>query len=260
MVSLPASITADNFSKVWKYSARKFYWSKKKAVIRKVSVPVSQLLYFFLFIIFSYGAAYSMIPGTVHRYILKLPVLVSLWTDFESLFFASAATETHRLILTAGALYLLPFCAGILSALLICLLYHPRTPRQTGEPAQDAVEMWGMAKHAQIYAKQKEPNTASDCAAFAGMLIAVAVLGYLLYGLTLPGLKQQIVSEAHTANMRLFVYAAALFFSFKLLNIPLHLLLKMLHICHIPKKLLSVTEAYCHSLQASSAEDVASNS
>lgn len=259
MSAVPASVTAETFSKVWKYAARKRYWSKKKAVIRSISVPLSQLLYFFVFIIFSYGAAYSMIPGMVHRYIQEIPELVSLWTDFEAVFFAAATTETQRIARTAAALYLIPFAVAAVPAFLVILLYHPRGPKQTGDPVQDARELWITAKHAQVYAQRKESNTVNICAAFAGMLIAVAVLGYLLYGLTNSALRQHVIDEAHTANLRLFLYAVALFFSYKILNLPLHFLLKLLHFCHVPKNLVAVTEEYYHSLQSSSTEAPASD-
>lgn len=254
MFSVPASITADNFSSVWNYSARKRYWSKKKAIIRSVSVPVCQLLYFFLFLIFSYGAAYSMIPGMVHRYIEEIPALVALWKDFEAVFYANSASEIQRLLYTAGALYLLPFFVALLPALLICLFYHPRTPKQTGDPVQDARELWIMAKHAQVYAQRKESNTANVCAAFSGMLIVAAVLGYLLYCLNSPATRQQVIDEAHTANLRLFLYAVALFFSYKIVNLPLLLLLKLLHFCYVPEKLVSAAEEYYHSHHTASSE------
>lgn len=254
MASRPETLTSDHFPQYWSYVAWKRRWSKKKAVIRSISVPVSQVLFFFVFVVFSYGAAYSMIPGMVHRYILEVPVLASLWTDFEAVFFASAAQEQQRLLLTAAALYLLPFSPAFVSAIAVCVLYHPTTPRQTGDPTQDAWQLWVMAKHAQVYAQRKESNTVNICAAFAGMLIAVAALGYLLYCLNNPATKQQIIDEAHTANIRLFLYAAALFFSYKILNLPLHFLLKLLHFCHVPKDLVSVTEAYYHSLKHPSPE------
>lgn len=259
MSSVPSAITADNFHKIWRYTARKQYWSKKKAAIRSISVPLGQLLYFFVFVVFAYGAACSMIPGMVHRYIQEIPDLVSLWTDFEAAFFASATTEGQRMVRTAAALYLAPFAAAAVPALLVILLYHPRMPKQTGNPAQDARELWITAKHAQVYAQRKESNTVNICAAFAGMLIAVAVLGYLLYGLTNPSLRQQVIAEAHTANLRLFLYALALFFSYKILNLPLYFLLKLLHYCYIPKNLVPVTEEYYRSLQTSSAESETSD-
>lgn len=257
MAFCPNTLNEETFPAFWKYVRRKYRQSRKRAVIRNASVPIAQVLYFFVFLVFVYGAACSMIPGAVHRYLSEIPAMVDLWKDFEAFYFAPAATETHRLILSAAALYLVPFAVAAVPAILICLLYHPRMPKQMGESVHDAQELRTMAKHADVYAKRKEPNTVNICAAFFGMLITVAVLGYLLYSLANPTAKQQVIEEAHTANVRLFLYAAAAFFAYRILNFPLHFLLKLLHFCHIPKQLVPVTEAYYQALPA--AEETPAN-
>lgn len=251
MFTCPDTVTSENFSSLWKYASRKCYWSKKKYIIRSIAVPVSQFIYFACFMILAYGVFYSMMGSGMTAYVNQVPELVSLWQRFSGLLFASVQTEAQRLIRCALFLYLPPFAASVPIALAVMLLYHPRGSKETGNQSQDARELWVLSKHAQVYAQRKESNTANICAVFAGMISIAVICGFFLYQLNMPALRAQVEATANSANLRLFLYAAAIFFIYRILNIPLYLLLKLLHHCHVPQKLVEITEAYSHGRQPS---------
>ena len=250
MAACPSPITTENFPEAWRCIARKRYWSKKKCAIRSACVPVSQLLYFFAFVILAFGAACSMTPSYIRSYIGQLPQLVSLWEKFAAVLFASAQTEVQRILCCAGFLILIPFVASLPIGLAILLFYHPRTAKPIGDPARDSRELWVMAKHAQVYAQRKEGTMANMCGLFAGLLILLAVFGLVLYMMKDPVTHAQIQNNAAGVAWIMFLYAAGAFAAYKLLNLPLFLLLKLMHYCRVPDSILADAEAYHTQLTA----------
>ncbi len=247
MPPLPEIITPGEFSDVWNFTAALRKRAKKQSVIRKVAVPVSQLLYFAAFLILTYGAAYTMLPKTVQLYLEKLPVLVDLWNRFREFWFSGGNSEVEHLIRAGILLYGIPFAAALTVSLGILLLYHPRKPKPTGDSLRDARELHVLARHARHYADQEEPITVNICAVFAGMAIILAVLGYLILGPKGSKTAQTAAIQAH----QLLIIGIVLALSYKLINRPLALLLKWLHRTRIPQNLISVTESYHRTLQNS---------
>ena len=255
MSACPSPITVETFPQAWRFIARKRYWAKKKWVIRSICVPVSQLLYFSAFVILAYGAAYSMTPDYVKRLIEKVPELVRLWEKFAAILLAPAQTELQRILCCAVFLILVPFAVSLPLALAVLLFYHPRTPKSTGSPAQDSWELRVMSKHAQAYAQRKEGIMASICGVFAGLLILLAVFGLVLYWMKTPSLHHQIRNNPFAVAWMLFLCGAGAFAAYKLLNLPLVLLLKLLHFCRVPQQLMDDAEDYYHSFQSAPQEN-----
>ena len=255
MSACPSPITVETFPQAWRCIARKRYWAKKKWVIRSICVPVSQLLYFSAFVILAYGAAYSMTPDSVKRLIEKVPELVRLWEKFAAILLAPAQTELQQILCCAVFLILVPFAVSLPLALAVLLFYHPRTPKSTGSPAQDSWELWVMSKHAQAYAQRKEGIMASICGVFAGLLILLAVFGLVLYWMKTPSLHHQIRNNPFAVAWMLFLCGAGAFAAYKLLNLPLVLLLKLLHFCRVPQQLMDDAEDYYHSFQSAPQEN-----
>lgn len=250
MRSYTAPITEENFSEAWKWIARKRRWSIKKELIRRVSVSIAQIVYFFLFLILTFGVFYEMGGSFVRIYINQIPQAGIWWNQLSAPILADASTEAMRILRCAGILYLLPFCTVIPPVLLIVLLYHPRTPKQTGDKKQDAWQLRSLAKHAQVYAQKKENNTATTCSFFMGILMCLFVLGLLLFAYANPSMRDQVVAEAHLANLRCFLYGAAMFFCYRIVNIPLVLMLKALHFCHVPASIVTDTETYYNQVNS----------
>ena len=250
MSTCPSPITAETFPQAWRCIARKRYWAKKKWVIRSICVPVSQLLYFFAFVILAYGAAYSMTPDYIKSLIAKVPELILLWEKFAAILLAPAQTELQRILCCGVFLILFPFAASLPLALAVVLFYHPRKPKSTGNPAQDSWELWVMSKHAQAYAHRKEGMMANICGVFAGLLILLAVFGLVLYWMKTPSYHYQIRNNSFAVAWMLFLCGAGAFAAYKLLNLPLMLLLKLLHFCRVSQQLMDDAEAYYHSFKS----------
>lgn len=81
MAACPSPITADNFQTVWKCITRKRRWSMKKELIRRVTVSIAQILYFFIFLILSLGVFYEMCGPLVRRFMDQFPEINLWWTQ-----------------------------------------------------------------------------------------------------------------------------------------------------------------------------------
>ena len=244
MANYPSPITQENFQEAWKCIARKRRWSIKKELIRRVCVSIAQLLYFAVFLILALGIFYEMCGPLVRRYMDQFPEVQIWWNQISTPVLAGASSEVERILRCAGTLYLLPFCTVLPLALLIALLYHPRTPKQTGDAQQDAWQLRSLAKHAQVYAQKKENDTAKICSFFMGMIMVLFVLGMMLFAYEDDSLRNEVVAQAHLANLRCFLYGAAMFFCYRIVNLPLKWMLKLLHYCHVPVSMVTDTEAY----------------
>ena len=244
MAGCPSPITAENFQAAWKCVARKRRWSVKKELIRRVSVTLAQLVYFFVFVILAIGIFYEMGGPFVRRYMDVLPQVGIWWRQISEPILEGASGEVMRILRCLGIVYLVPFAAALVVAVPIALLYHPLMQKQTGDHKQDARQLRVMAKHAQIYAQKKENNTESICAVFIGVLMVVFVLGLMLFAYNNPSLREQVMMKAHQANWTCFLYGLVLFVCYRLLNVPLKLLLKLLHYCRVPASMVADTEHY----------------
>lgn len=248
MLFAPPVVSEENFQNAWRYAKRKHYWAKKTALVRRITAPLAQFLFFWGFMILVYGAALNMVHPTVTAFLSAEPGIVALWDKFAAIVFASAETEAQRLMACAGVLYALPFAVILPIALAIFLFYHPLPQKQTGDKAQDAFTLRSMAKHAQVYAKQQEPKMLLTCRVFAGVFIGIAFFGYMIYCLNVPEMKQIIIDQRTKAPTRILILTFAAILSYRIVNLPLLLLLRLIAISYVPKKFVEDTEAYHISL------------
>ena len=251
MASCPSPITADNFQTAWKAIARKRRWSIKKELIRRISVTVAQIIYFFIFLYLALGVFYEM-TGELSRFFMdQVPEWGIYWNKACEFFFAGTTGEFGRILRCVLALYLVPFGVILPFVVLIVLFYHPGAPKRTGDLKQDAWQLRSLAKHAQVYAQKRENQTAGVCSVFVGVLMAAFVLGLMLYAYANPDLRDEVVAQAHQANLRCFLYGAALYICYRIANIPLRLMLWPLHFCHVPATMVTDTESYYDQLSRS---------
>ena len=244
MAAYSSPITAETFQDAWKYISRKRYWSIKKELIRRIGVTLAQAAYFVVFAILSMGVLYEMCGPLIRSYMDMLPQVGIWWGRIRESILQGASSESARILRCLGIVYLVPFTAALVVAVPIALLYHPLTQKQTGDHKQDARQLRVMVKHAQIYAQKKGNNTESICAVFIGVLMVVFVLGLMLFAYNNPSLREQVMMKAHQANWICFLYGLAIFVCYRILNIPLRILLKALHYCRVPAIMVTDTENY----------------
>ena len=255
MLFSPPEVSAENFANAWRYAARKHYWAKKSALVRRATAPLAQFLFFWGFMILVYGAAYTMVHPTVTAYLSAESGIPALWDKFAAILFVGAETEAQRLLACAGLLYLLPFAVILPIALAIFLFYHPVPKKKTNDPVQDAFALRTMAKHAQIYSRQKEPKMLLTCRVFAGVLIGILFFGYMIYCLYVPEMKQIIIDQATKSAVRILILTFAVIISYRIVNLPLLLMLRLIAISFIPGKFVEAAEQYHLSLSAQKQAD-----
>ena len=254
MAACPSPITAEQFRDAWICIARKRRRSIKKELIRRVCVTLAQIVYFFVFLLLAIGIFYEMCGPLVRSYIDVVPQVGIWWGQLRAAVLDGAANEAGRILRCAGMLYLLPFGAVLPFVVLIVALYHPRAPKRTGDLKQDAWQLRSLAKHAQVYAQRKENDTAKICSFFMGMVMVLFVLGMMLFAYGDPSLQGEVVAQAHLANLRCFLYGVAMFFCYRIVNLPLKWMLKLLHFCHVPAAMVTDTEEYYNQLHTKEPE------
>lgn len=248
MLFAPPAVSEENFQQAWRYGTRKYYWAKKASLVRRCTAPLAQFLFFWGFMILVYGAALNMVHPTVTAFLSVEPRIVALWDQFSAIVFAYAETEAQRLMACAGVLYGIPFALILPIAAAIHLFYHPMPQKRTGDKAQDAFALRSMAKHAQFYARQKEHNLLPTCQIFAGVLIGILFFGYILYCLNVPQMRQLILNDPTKAAVRVLILTFATVFSYRIVNFPLLLLLRLIALSHVQNGFAENAENYHISL------------
>jgi len=220
-----------------------------KHAIRKIALPIGQILFFPVFVILAAGAALSLTPPGVQRLLGSLPMLESLWKSVAETLFSSASSIVSYIVRAAAFLYLVPFAAFLLVSLVILLVYHPKAPQFTDDHRQNAETMWTLARHAQMNARLKEKDISGKLAVLTGIIAAVGVVGIFVCWLVVPGYGDLLSGLAITEHLKLFVLSLILIFSYGILNFPLTWVMKPVHSCHIPKRMVESAEVYCRSLR-----------
>lgn len=247
--SYSSPITSENFPQVWQYTDRKLRFGKKTAAIRSVVPWISCPLFFCVFVVLSFGVLYTMCGELIHAFVAQFDLGVSIWTQFEQKVLASCATEVQRIVRCLLLLYAVPFCASVPAAALILLVYHPFAQGlPTGSDLANAKSLSAHARHARSYAERTYPK----CLAFFSVLFAVscgaAFMALLLYSMD----QRDNSSFDFTVNWQFFGAIALTFILYRLSNIPLTLMLKVLHFCPFPKSLVPDIDAYVDSLEKAS--------
>lgn len=251
MFSCPSPIQNDSFETVWRYTVKKRCHGKKMALVRSIAVPIAQILFFLAFFVLSYGMVYTLSGSYIRSYFDQIPAMPALWEQFRGIVFSSAETRGSEILRCLGLVYLLPLAATVPFALLIFLVYHPKAPKLPEGEAQRARELWVAARHAHVYSQQKVSNTGTFCSVLYGVIAGAVAAGFMMYGMNTPALSHQIEGSASKINVIVCLGAVGLVVCYLIVNFPLRLALKYLYATYLPKNLLSETEEYYHSHQAS---------
>lgn len=259
MATYTSPITTENLPQAWSLAAGKYYWAKKKHAIRNATVSVSQILYYFTFSILVYGVVYTMVDPLVTKYVSRLPTLVQWWEAFYALWYASAETEAQRLIQTALFLYGVPFVPSLVIAVLIAMLYHPILPKKSEDPVINSESLRTMAKHAQVFSQRKDPHTLGMCSVFLAIPLGILFYGLILFCMEQPSLNQAIVAQGTRIPLWILGLVIASLVAYRVINLPLWLILKLMSFCHVPKNLAADAEQYYLEMHQKPAGPAANN-
>ena len=86
------------------------------------------------------------------------------------------------------------------------------------------------------------------CRVFAGVLIGILFFGYMIYCLYVPEMKQIIIDQATKSSVRILIMTFAVILSYRIVNLPLLLMLRLIAISFVPKKFVEAAEQYQLSL------------
>ena len=240
MAAYPSPITAENFKAAWKYIARKQRWSMKKSLIRRLAVMLAQIVYGCVFVILAIGIIYEKGGESARLFLDQIPVVIDWSCRISAAVLEGAPEGSAWIFRCMGLMYLLPFCVAIPPAALVILLYHPITPKQTGNMGEDAWQLWDMAKRAQEAAGKRWNDTAVVFSGLLGLFVIMFALGEL--------------SGSEQGPMQAVLYGAGVVLCYHAVNLPLRLLLKALHLCYIPKTMTADAER-CHAQLKSPASE-----
>ena len=245
MAAYPSPITAENFKTAWKYIARKQRWSMKKSMIRRLAVMLAQIVYGCVFVILATGVIYERSGASARLFLEQIPAVTDWCCRVSAAVLAGAPEGSAWIFRCIGLLYLLPFCVAIPPAVLVIFLYHPITPKQTGNMGEDAWQLWGMAKRAQEAAGKRWNDTAVIFSSLLGLFVIMFALGEM--------------SGSEQGPMQAVLYGAGVVLCYHAVNLPLRLLLKLLHFCYIPKSMTADAEKYYALLKSPTTESSADN-
>ena len=245
MASFPNPITNENFSVAWRIGCRKYKDAKVKAAIRRIAKPIAELLFFPGFLVLAFGASMTFSTPNVSALIGRVPILSGLWQQLEALLFASADTVPEQILRAAIALYAIPLAVFLIVALIVVLVYHPRTYAVSGNAYQDSQALWTMARHALTESRSKGKDVSGTLALISGILAALGALAVIFYWLLVPGGEDVLAGIGVANTLKLFALALILIFSYSLVVLPLTLLMRLVCWTPISRHFPERAESYC---------------
>lgn len=253
MANFSKPITQENFPKAWRSVRRRYKLAKVKAAIRRIAIPVGEILFFPAFLILAFGGAVSFTTPGIQALLAKVPVLAPVWNQLKEPIFGSAVSTLDYIIRGAVFLYAVPFCAFLAVALLIAIVYHPKAFSLSGNIGQDAQALWTMARYARTDAKRKGVDLSGTLSLITGIVAALASLFVIFYWLLFPGGENLLAGIGVYQTLRLFGIALILIFAYTPVAYPLNLLMKLVCWCPSAKKMADSAEIFCRSLRRGAA-------
>lgn len=249
MADFSKPITQENFPKAWRSIRRRYKLAKVKAAIRRIALPVGEILFFPAFLMLAFGSAVSFTTPGIQALLAKVPVLAPVWNQIKEPLFGSAVSTLDYILRGAAFLYAVPFCAFLAAALLISIVYHPKAFSLSGNIGQDAQALWTMARYARTDAKRKSGDLSGTLSLIAGIIAALASLFVIFYWLLFPGGEDLLAGIGIYQTLRLFGIALILIFAYTPVAYPLNLLMKLVCWCPGAKNMADSAEIFCRSLR-----------
>ena len=221
-------IQKDHFQQAWDYGCRKYRRAKKARLIRNITVPVSQLLFFLCFLALTYGIFYDGFDGLFAPFLQKIPYTAELWEFYSAQIFARSADLTHQLIAMGVFLYGIPLAAALLLWLLCCLLYHPARPVLSQDPDLHPGNLFSVSQQISHYNSLRHSSTLTFCSVFYALILAGGCAAFLLFYKDVPQVAKLLQEGWAQASLYFLLAWVVLFFLYHLMNLPLRLVLSIL--------------------------------
>ena len=221
-------VQKENFQQAWDYGCRKYCRAKKSRLIRNLTVPISQLLFFLCFLILTYGIFYDGFEGLFRPFLQKIPYTAELWEYYSAKVFAQGTSLTWQLIAMGNLLYGIPVLAALLLWLLCCLIYHPAKPVLSQDPDLHPGNLFSVSQQITHYNSLRHSSTLTFCSVFYAVILAGGCVGFLLFYKDIPQVARLLQEGWAQASLYFLLAWLILFALYHLLNLPLRLVLSIL--------------------------------
>ena len=237
-------ITDANFQEAWDYGCRKSREAKKKRVLRRVMVPVSQVLFFLCFLVVTYGVAYDGFPQLTRRFLEKIPYSAQIWQQISGVLLDSVQGYGPQLLRLGIFVYGIPLAVTLVCWLLIVLLYHPRKPKLGSDPSLQSRDLFVVSQQAWEYRTPRYMGSLP----FLSLLFAIILIGscvaYMLYYKNEPAVRALLQAGMAQASFYFVMGCFIAFLAYLLLNLPLKFVVSLFYTCRIPKSFPDDAEHY----------------
>ena len=171
----PFPVTENNFPQCWTYIDKLRRKSRIMSLIARFGGFWTNLFFLFALLFAANGLIYSHFQGSYHRFLESLPLFSQVWTAVTSVVLRPGDSLTAEIIKLLLAVYGSSILLFVVLALLVALLYHPRS----GNVPEDSFETGTslLAKAAQeAWSKSYQTNISTSI--FSMLLIIAA--GFIL--------------------------------------------------------------------------------
>lgn len=244
-------VTRENLPQVFQYSKRKYYWAKKKSIIRSAAITVGQVLFFCSFLVLAYGIVYDLSSGLMRSFLDKVPSIAHAWQQLSAILLPADAGLARQLLNLFLFLYGIPTVAALIPAAIIILCYHPKTPRMSQDPREQSKDLQNLSQSVFHCLEKKKNSVFSFCALFFGLIIVGFFICFAFYFKNDPTLQAQLQSHFAQTCLYMILAWAGVFLAYWLLNLPLRGILSLLYHCHIPKTYYQDMDAFYRSQRVS---------
>ena len=245
MAFFPDRMSDETFDQAWSWVAKKYRRSKRRFA---VEVPVSwitNVVFFLCVVVLLLGVIMEQMP-VVRPYIAVIPQIGDFWSRFTAWLAEMVSEPMQMQLLAVGLAFLVPALASASVALLIKLLYHPRTPaKPEGTGKEKALALQETAKSARNYTRKATHNIAVVFAFLFGMS-AFLFLSYVLLAARAEGIELVEVSHANILLISLYIIAA--FLVYWILTYLARLVAMPLYYCRVSEKHIEELEQYWRRL------------
>ena len=228
-------ITDANFLEAWDYGSRKCREAKKKRAIRKIVIPVSQVLFFLCFLVVTYGIAYDGFPELVRSFLNKIPYSAEIWQQISVPLLDSAQGYGQQLLRLGIFVYGLPLAVTLVLWLLVVLIYHPRTPALSNDKDLYSRDLFVVSQQAYQYRTPKYISSLPFLSLFFAIILIGSCVAFMLYYKNHPAVYEVLQWGMAQASFYFVMGCFLAFLAYLLFNLPLRLVVSLLYTCKVPK-------------------------
>lgn len=176
----PFPVTEANFPQCWTYIDKLRRKSRLMSLIARFGGFWTNLFFLFALLFAANGLIYSHFQGSYHRFLESLPLFSQVWTEVTSVILRPGDSLTAEIIKLLLAVYGSSILLFVALALVVALLYHPRSRKIPEDSFENGTSL--LAKAAQeAWSKSYQTNISTS---IFSMLLIIAAAFILLFAYT----------------------------------------------------------------------------